>query len=197
MEIMVSRRIASIVGTIVLALLAIGPAMAATYTLDENDNGSTVEVVVGDLVGVTLYENPTTGYMWDVTLSPGLKLMIDDYLSPQTNLVGAGGEHTWQFMATSAGDHTFSAVYRRPWLVASEEDEAYVLTVRAIEGVSGVTPGFEPIEVSVPHIVPQSGEESAGFHANPAALPPGGFPFFHLAPFFPPFGFGLEPMDII
>lgn len=62
-----------------------------------------------------LDENPTTGYSWDITLSPGLQLISDEYHPPSQQIPGAGGYHTWRIRATTLGLQTISGVYRRPW----------------------------------------------------------------------------------
>ena len=51
---------------------------------------------VGDIVRVTLAENPTTGYRWNFSAgserTDALQILQDRYESPNTNLVGAGGK---------------------------------------------------------------------------------------------------------
>jgi len=68
-------------------------------------------------VVVNLAENPTTGYSWNATVSPGLTITKDRYVQNATTegMLGTGGTHTWTLVPETSGVFTFSAVYRRPW----------------------------------------------------------------------------------
>src|SRR5450756_2822578 len=77
-------------GAALLALLAAGSLVACggssggasaspspgarVYT--ETASGTTIRAKVGDRITVTLRENPTTGYEWEMKLAPGLTLVM-------------------------------------------------------------------------------------------------------------------------
>ena len=66
------------------------------------DDMTTVEVSVGERFTVSLQENPTTGYEWDMIAGPGLALVGDEFVAPSPSpspLEGAGGTHSWVFRA--------------------------------------------------------------------------------------------------
>ncbi|MDD4253155.1 MAG: protease inhibitor I42 family protein, partial [Methanoculleus horonobensis] len=68
---------------------------AAAYAFNETNANETVAVPAGSEITISLDENPTTGYEWNVTSSTGLEYVNDTYIAPETELVGAGGVHVW------------------------------------------------------------------------------------------------------
>lgn len=96
-----------------------GPADAPTYTLDEEDDGSTLTVEVGDIIDVVLEGNPTTGYGWTVDLSAEdaaiLEQVGEPTYVPDSELIGAGGTFTFRFRALAVGEATLVLNYARPW----------------------------------------------------------------------------------
>jgi len=96
-----------------------GPADAPTYTLDEEDDGSTLTVEVGDIIDVVLEGNPTTGYGWTVDLSAEdaaiLEQVGEPTYVPDSELIGAGGTYTFRFRALAVGEATLVLNYARPW----------------------------------------------------------------------------------
>jgi len=105
---------------------------AATGAYNETANGTAVNATVSDIVGISLRENPTTGYSWNTTLSAGLTLLNDTYtVDPhKEGMVGVGGTHLWLVRADAAGDQTFSAIYKRPWENTTGTEETFLLTLK-------------------------------------------------------------------
>lgn len=105
---------------------------AAMGAYNETANGTTVDVAKGDIVGISLRGNPTTGYSWNATLSPGLTLLNDTYtVDPHSEgMVGVGGTYLWLVRADATGDQTFSTVYKRPWENATGTEETFSLTLK-------------------------------------------------------------------
>ncbi|MCK9297415.1 MAG: protease inhibitor I42 family protein [Methanoculleus sp.] len=91
------------------------PAPAEEYAFNETNNNETVTVPVGSEITISLDENPTTGYEWNVTSSAGLEYVNDTFIAPETGLVGAGGVHVWEYTAAEEGSGEFSAIYKRSW----------------------------------------------------------------------------------
>ncbi|WP_440950267.1 protease inhibitor I42 family protein [Methanosphaerula subterraneus] len=91
------------------------PVMTGTITGEKNTTSITLPA--GTTTTIELQENPTTGYAWNVTLSSGLAIENNTYIPDSTSAdrVGAGGTHQWVVRGVSAGEQTFSAVYKRPW----------------------------------------------------------------------------------
>jgi predicted secreted protein len=98
----------------------------------ENDNGLTVDASPGSEFAVVLDENPTTGYMWNATLTSGLFLINDTYeVNPHPEgMVGVGGKRTWLMRADAPGQQEFYAVYGRPWENVTPQDATYALKIR-------------------------------------------------------------------
>ncbi len=95
--------------------VATPPPAAEDNVFNETNNNETVTLPVGSEITISLDENPTTGYSWNVTSSAGLEHVNDTYIAPETGLVGAGGVHVWEFLAAEEGSAEFSAIYKRPW----------------------------------------------------------------------------------
>ncbi len=82
------------------------------------DNGKNVSIPAGTGFSVRLPENPTTGYMWNLTPPQGLAIDKDVFIAPDTKLVGAGGTREWVFSSKEKGLTLVHAEYRRPWVPA-------------------------------------------------------------------------------
>jgi len=91
------------------------PAAGEEFVFNETNNNETVTVPVWSNITIRLEENPTTGYRWNVTSSVGLQYLNETYIAPETELVGAGGVHQWQYVAAEPGSAEFIAIYWRPW----------------------------------------------------------------------------------
>jgi len=135
-------------GAALLALLAAGSLVACggssggasaspspgarVYT--ETASGTTIRAKVGDRITVTLRENPTTGYKWDMKAGPGLTLVGDEFVGPSPSpspLMGAGGTHSWVFRVDKAGTLTLTGLYVRPWEADGKSAADFSLTIEA------------------------------------------------------------------
>lgn len=97
----------------------------AVYAFNETNANETVTLPAGSEITISLVENPTTGYEWNVTSSTGLQLVNETHDAPQTELVGAPGVHIWEYTAAEAGAGEFSAVYKRPWEEATGNETTF------------------------------------------------------------------------
>lgn len=97
----------------------------------EAQNGSTVSVNAPANITLKLAENPTTGYSWNLTLTPGLVLVNDTYMSSDKTgtLMGAGGTHTWEITAEKTGTQKIQGIYMRPWEPVTGNETTFVMTV--------------------------------------------------------------------
>lgn len=87
-----------------------------TIELTAADTGSTLSVRPGDEIVVTLESNATTGFAWQMQTEPAseiLDIATSEYLAPDTELVGAGGEEVWRFVATGEGTTRVAMRYAR------------------------------------------------------------------------------------
>jgi predicted secreted protein len=106
-----------------IGVLFAGAAVAAgcgaspqQLSLTSKDNGGTIGASKGDTIVLQLDENPTTGYHWVMHFSSGLKVTSSEYKqrSASTNLVGAGGTHTWIIDVTGSGTQAIGGSYEPP-----------------------------------------------------------------------------------
>jgi len=102
------------------------------FTFTEADNGRSGNITQNTRFAVVLAENPTTGFMWNATLSPGLELQSSDYRQDDApmGMVGAGGDRTWVIIAKDTGDQKFSAIYQRSWENVTGNETYYAVTIR-------------------------------------------------------------------
>jgi inhibitor of cysteine peptidase len=99
-----------------------------------------VSVKAGDTFQVTLEENPSTGYAWNVSVTSGLNVINSTYLPSNTTLAGVPGLRQWQIMAEGTGDQKFSAVYVRPNATAIGNETTFVLNVNVTALMLGMLP---------------------------------------------------------
>jgi len=107
------------------------PVMVGHIVVNESQNGATVYVNRTADITLKLYENPTTGYQWNMTVTPGLVITNDTYIPSDTTgkLVGSGGTRVWEINAAGTGTQTISAVYMRSWEPVTGNETAFLMTV--------------------------------------------------------------------
>jgi inhibitor of cysteine peptidase len=96
---------------------------------NESSNGTTVSVPTNGTFVVMLQENPTTGYVWNVTVTNGLTIVNNTFMPPTSGLMGAGGVHTWSVQAIQTGAQQFNGIYKRPFENLTGNETTFVLTV--------------------------------------------------------------------
>jgi inhibitor of cysteine peptidase len=108
----------------------------AALNVDDSYSGGQVELSVGQLLVVTLNSNPSTGYSWSLAQNSDSSVLTEignEYIAPQTTLVGAGGKEEWTFKALKKGTSSISMEYRRPWETGTPPAETFSLTVVVTE----------------------------------------------------------------
>ncbi|WP_370576005.1 protease inhibitor I42 family protein [Methanomethylovorans sp.] len=103
---------------------------AVTKVFTEEQNGTSADVKIGELVTIRLEENPTTGYSWNMSFTDGLEVATDQFISStETGLAGAGGFHEWTIQADSAGQYKVSGIYKRPWESVTGDEDTFNFTL--------------------------------------------------------------------
>jgi inhibitor of cysteine peptidase len=105
---------------------------ALTINADQNYNGRTINLRVGDGVALSLAEGPTTGYRWEFLTKPEpVCVTVSDAYAANSakGTVGGGGAHNWSFRAVAKGTATISLVYRRPWEKDAAPAKTFSITV--------------------------------------------------------------------
>jgi inhibitor of cysteine peptidase len=132
------RRILWVIfGLVLVAGFAVGAGIACTgssnnLNVDASYSGKQVELSVGQSLVVTLASNITTGYSWSLAQNSDetvLNKTGNEYIAPQTTLIGAGGKEEWTFKALKQGNSTISMVYSRPWETDTPPAQTFDLTV--------------------------------------------------------------------
>jgi inhibitor of cysteine peptidase len=110
------------------------PPRFHVYT--EADSGKAVQEPLGETFNIRLQENPTTGYLWNMTVTGGLMISRDEYIpsssTPQT--VGSGGIRSFTLVTSARGGQAVTAEYRRPWVASGT-----VTSVNLEGGFYGIT----------------------------------------------------------
>ena len=77
------------------------PVVVEHVVADESQNGATVYVNRTADITLKLKENPTTGFQWNLTVTPGLVIANDTFIPSDTTgkLVGSGGTRVWEMNA--------------------------------------------------------------------------------------------------
>jgi predicted secreted protein len=123
------------VAVIVLVMLAgfLSVAGCLDRSFDRSDDGSTVQATPGETVTITLAENPTTGFVWNATVSGDLAITGKDYASGNPvgelmGMVGGGGSRSWYLTIGNDREQTFSAALRRPFEPVNRTLDTYSIT---------------------------------------------------------------------
>jgi len=97
----------------------------------EGDNGHEVTIAKGDELELSLSENPSTGYRWELSgkAAPVCELLNDNFEAAGT-MPGRGGMHRWQFRAVQPGSGEIALQYRRSWEEGTPPARSYRVSVR-------------------------------------------------------------------
>jgi inhibitor of cysteine peptidase len=100
--------------------------------VDSSYSGKQVELSAGQTLVVTLPSNATTGFSWSLADNSDSSVLSEtgnQYIAPQTTLMGAGGNEEWTFQALKKGTSVISMAYSRPWEKDTPPAETFDLTV--------------------------------------------------------------------
>lgn len=68
----------------------------------------------GQQLIIRLDENPSTGYVWQVTFPEGLQVISDHFVPNKPEVADSPGEHSWVIKATKDGTYTMEFKKLRP-----------------------------------------------------------------------------------
>ncbi|MDD5678128.1 MAG: protease inhibitor I42 family protein [Kiritimatiellae bacterium] len=80
--------------------------------------GEMIAVTTGRSFAIRLQSNPTTGYGWQLAKPLDNRIVVlvtNNYIHPDTKLVGSGGHEVWVFKAVGPGPAEISMQYVRFW----------------------------------------------------------------------------------
>lgn len=93
-----------------------------------------LKIKAGETFNIELNSNPTTGYQWQLVKPLDkniIELVSSYYISPKTNLMGAGNKEIWIFRAVKPGKTTISFKYVRLWEDTQPESQIlYIIDIK-------------------------------------------------------------------
>lgn len=100
----------------------VSASVHATFEMSGFDGSQTVanstaSISPNEEFQLALDSNPSTGYQWQVTTidTTIVRLVNEEYVAPESGLVGAGGKQVLTFEALKEGNTTIVLEYVRPW----------------------------------------------------------------------------------
>lgn len=97
----------------------------AHFMIGKEQNYATVTIPINSGILLTLDDNPSTGYMWEVCsydsniimqMNQPEHLPIQAHSATGDLLVGGGGHILWRFWAQKEGQTTIKLLQRQPWV---------------------------------------------------------------------------------
>ena len=106
----------------------------SSASMAEMQTGSHETMPLNDTINIYLKENPTTGFMWNATVTAGLVIENDTYVADpvKPGIVGSGGMHYWLLRSIETGNQTFDAVYKRSWEPDTGNESRYTMDITVI-----------------------------------------------------------------
>ena len=87
----------------------------ATINISDNSD-STIKVSPGDIIHITLSENPTTGYIWETKKQDKSQLQLDDdNFKIASTAAGSAGTRIFKFKVLAAGEGDLILENRQKW----------------------------------------------------------------------------------
>ena len=123
-----------------LAGLKPADSWADVWLLDESQEGREFSPRLRDEIHVTLAENPSTGYVWQlVDASTSVLALIDDRFEtdPDEDVLGAAGLRHVAFRVATPGASRIRLEKRRPWQTDGPASATFEATVSATGPLTG------------------------------------------------------------
>lgn len=111
--------IASVTGAI--SIYVFTPMTGPIYTpktvyITEQDNNTTITVIAGDSINLTLKDYGDGGYQWNITNIDEQILRLDNNFNwDSSGMLGDFGNDTWIFTTLGGGETTLSLECRQLW----------------------------------------------------------------------------------
>jgi len=102
------------------------------FEAKSNTIGNEFEIEVNDKIRAKLCANPTTGFTWVCKMDDENGVMIlekQEYVAPDTELVGASGTDEWTFKAVKEGTALITMEYGQDWEGGIKAERTYVLDI--------------------------------------------------------------------
>lgn len=80
-----------------------------------SDRDRIIECRVGDVFGIELVENATTGFRWLLAVDGGVTVVAEQVRAPEPMTPGAAGARVWTLRPDRPGSTSLEFVSRQPW----------------------------------------------------------------------------------
>lgn len=98
---------------------------------DKSYDGREMTMHVGDSLNLSLAENPSTGFRWELKIKPEPEFeVLSDAFESNAGSPGAGGTHRWQWKAVRTGSASIQLEYRRPWETNAAPGQVFRLNLQ-------------------------------------------------------------------
>ncbi|UCC17334.1 MAG: protease inhibitor I42 family protein [Dehalococcoidales bacterium] len=104
----------------------------AEFEAKSNTIGNEFEIEVNDKIRAKLCANPSTGFTWVYKMDDENGVMVlekQEYVEPDTELVGASGTDVWTFKAVKEGTALITMEYSQDWEGGIKAERTYVLDI--------------------------------------------------------------------
>jgi inhibitor of cysteine peptidase len=102
-------------------------------TLEQSDDGRSIELPVGATLELRLPENPSTGYRWTVDQVDSTVLRVNEpRFVADGGAVGRGGARVFSFSATKPGHSPLSLKLWREWEGDSSVTSRFGVTLTVV-----------------------------------------------------------------
>lgn len=100
--------------------------------LTQADEGKSISIKPGEVMGISLNENPSTGFRWSLEKNNDeiLELLKSDYIQASGSEVGGGGKRIWKFKAKKTGEVHLALKHWRAWEGDKSTVERFEVIVR-------------------------------------------------------------------
>ena len=104
-------------------------------TFAENDNGSQAEIRPGESIRISLPENATTGFSWEIDRyeEACLEATSREPSYPATGAVGSAGRVAFTFKGKKPGQGEIVLVHHRPWEKNQPPIAEFRIRIRVLE----------------------------------------------------------------
>ncbi len=111
-----------VIHTIDRVLMPVNESKIQDYTVTEEDNNETVIIPLASNVTVRLPDNPSTPHFWNVTVTRGMEIVGEQFISGSGNetVPGGGGIREWRLTPNDTGAYQFTALLRSPGRIPPE-----------------------------------------------------------------------------
>ncbi len=99
--------------------------------LSEADRGKTISVNTGDVIIISLTENPTTGFQWEMDNIDNRVIVLEKELfsEPGDGGIGSGGTKSYVFKALTSGNQLIQLKYWKAWEGEGSVDKRFDITL--------------------------------------------------------------------